>query len=833
MNRFLLSTITPTPIGFTYKPNVLRKDLLNHVFAIYTQSPEDIISLIPTQYESIKGLIVYPADQCLLEHISPHFWKMGIPNMAEAHLQNLVLPLLTALEGLVDVNDQRIDLQRRMNRVSRDLEQVKTDYHRATHALAQQVQNLTTAETKLRSSESQLKHIIDLLPQQIYAIDHNNTMLLANQAYTQAHNQHIDTIIGHSTQQIAPQADIDSGWFAKAQEANAIVRQQHSRVDIPEQELSTIHGTRFFHITKIPFNYNSQTEYSGVLTVATDITSHKEAEKSFKELNHDLEARVQARTAELEQSNLHLQQAKTQAEAANESKSLFLAMMSHEIRTPMNGIIGMIELLKETQLDAEQAKMLSTVRDSSFVLLNLLDDILDFSKIEAGRLKLEKVPFSLSELIESVAETLIPNATQKQITLNCFINPSIPDILEGDPVRLRQVLLNLASNAIKFTQATTKKRGLVQIRAEVHSLHANAVDVMFQVEDDGIGIAPEAIHQLFQPFTQAESSTTRHFGGTGLGLSICQRLVQMMAGYIEVNSTVNVGSCFSVFLRLPINHNAYAIQAHKLLAKQTVIAVLKQSLLRRTICNYMQFWQIDFKIVNTLSDACQHIAQLPKSSLPVLLLDTDWPHPPPSLLHIPTLLLTHRQDKNAAFAQAPLSSNQWRVWTSPLRRSDLYNALLIATHNDTHNAASNASALPISKATSVLSVSEAEQQNQLILVAEDNPVNQTVLTKQLAYLGYTCVIANNGIEALNLWHKHRFALVITDCHMPEMDGFELTQKIRLLEQNSAEFCPIIAFTANALRGETERCLAAGMNDYLSKPLEIQALRRTLQKWLPN
>jgi signal transduction histidine kinase len=178
------------------------------------------------------------------------------------------------------------------------------------------------------------------------------------------------------------------------------------RVDIPEQELSTIHGTRFFHITKIPFNYNSQTEYSGVLTVATDITSHKEAEKSFKELNHDLEARVQARTAELEQSNLHLQQAKTQAEAANESKSLFLAMMSHEIRTPMNGIIGMIELLKETQLDAEQAKMLSTVRDSSFVLLNLLDDILDFSKIEAGRLKLEKVPFSLSELIESVARNL-------------------------------------------------------------------------------------------------------------------------------------------------------------------------------------------------------------------------------------------------------------------------------------------------------------------------------------------------------------------------------------------------------------------------------------------
>jgi PAS domain S-box-containing protein len=829
MTTLFLSTVNPPPLGFTFAQPT-RKDLLSRVFAIYTDNPSVLVQQVEQRLTKVKGVLVYSANECTLNQLSTHFWLMSIPLMAENNLIHLVQPLLSTLESLTITQDQNTDLQRTLARVSRNLDEVQQDYQRATDTLVQQVQNLLQAESKLLSSETHLKHIIDLLPQQIYAIDHEDHMILANESYTNAHNVNIHDILGRSTKDIAPKADIDSGWLETAQSANKTVRLNNVRVDIPERTLATHTGDRFFHVTKIPFHFNGD-NLLGVLTVATDITEHKNAEQAILKLNQELEQRVIDRTAALAQANEYLHETKAQAEAANASKSLFLAMMSHEIRTPMNGVVGMIDLLRETALDHDQQKMLNTVRESSFVLLNLIDDILDFSKIEAGRLGLEKISFSLSDVMEGVAETLMPNATQKQLTLDCFVSPNIPDLLIGDPVRLRQVLFNLCGNAIKFTHATAEKYGLIQLRAERVALHDDAIDLVLQIEDDGIGMPPESIHRLFEPFTQAESSTTRHYGGTGLGLSICRKLVEMMGGYIEVNSLVGFGSCFSVFLHLPLAQTAEASQLNQL-TDVHVLAVLPQNTLRRTVCAYLQYWGVNLWVVDSLQEAEIHIQKRASNQPPpILMLGSLWPTPSPALAHLPTLLLTFRHDKSSTSSSLP--ANMIRLWISPLRREDLWVALQIASGKK------SAQALGIPYKEShpntqvLLTHSEAEQQGQLILVAEDNPVNQKVIEKQLAHLGYTCRLADDGKMAFKLWQQHQFAMLISDCHMPEMDGFELTHAIRHAEKDLNQHIPIIAFTANALRGETERCLVAGMDDYLSKPVEMKSLRRILTKWMPS
>ena len=660
------------------------------------------------------------------------------------------------------------------------------------------------AEAAMRDSEAKYRTIIESIEDGYYEIDTNGLLTFCNESLCTIYGRPKAAMIGKPIQSL-----LREDTAAKFINKFSALTQNPSQANELEWSDATDDGTRRYFETAISIIQDTAGQTTGFRGLLRDVTRRKRAEALYQE--------------------------KKTAEAANRSKSEFLANMSHEIRTPLNSIIGLIELMLETELKPEQREDLDVVIAAAYSLLSLINDILDFSKIEAGKLELEEISFNLRDFLGESLRIVAGKAHEKELELAYRVARDVPETVVGDPVRLRQVILNLVGNAIKFTDS-----GEIILSVEPERLSPAGCDLLISVTDTGIGIPPEKHESIFGAFAQADGSTTRRFGGTGLGLAVSSQLVGLMGGRLWVESPVahpqnrDMGapmpgssfcfiSCFSAPAQTGQEKTLFQPDVDLSIFRPLVVDDNESSL--NILMEMLEGWQMSPEGTGSMAQAQEMLTQAAGSGKPfdLVLVDSDMPVADGfSLVRwIKTkkeincnilMMLTSLRNRS----QVDLNDlNVKGIVTKPVRPSDLLDAIIGAVHAESGVAASPDTA---TRQSTYLRTGALN-----ILVAEDTLFNQKFIRRLLDRWGHKATIVENGKAAVSAVSQNHFDIVLMDVQMPEMDGFEATEKIREMESSTSGHVPIIAMTAHAMKGDRERCLEAGMDDYVPKPISSETL----------
>ena len=673
------------------------------------------------------------------------------------------------------------------------------------------------AEQALERERHLLQALINALPDRIYVKDTACRFVLNNRAHLVA--------LGTTAKGALGKTDADfraPDLAARMLGEDRSVLSSGTALLNSESLLDRTDGTTgWFMSTKVPLR-DSEGRIVGLVGIARDISERRKIEEDLRAAN-----------AQLEETTRQATQLAREAEQASVAKSEFLANMSHEIRTPMNGVMGMTGLLLDTPLSSEQRQYTEIVRSSADSLLAVVNDILDFSKIEARKLALEQLGFDLRLVMEDTVEMLSVRAHDKGLRLACLVHPDAPSLLTGDPGRLRQIVVNLAGNAIKFTE-----QGEIVIRVDVEQEREADVTLRFSVSDTGIGIPADRLGRLFRPFSQVDGSTTRRYGGSGLGLVISRQLAEMMGGTVSVESTVGQGSTFAFTAVLARQPDAprLLIQPAAELRGTHVLVVDEHATNRLLVTRLLHEWGCTSEEASDAEGAVKQLlaAKADGRHFDAAVVDLQLPgedgcalgrriKAESSLEGIVLVMMTSlgQRGDGQRFEECGFAA----FLTKPVRRSHLQECLMLALGR---RAAGHASGGLITRHT----IAEARRRGVRILVAEDNVINQKVTLAILRKLGYNGDAVANGAEALAALAHVPYDLVLMDCQMPEMDGYEATRHIREMV-GPMSHVPIVAVTAHAMVGDRERCEEAGMDDYITKPVTAAAIEAALQRWLPR